>query len=115
MAVLVTATASGKVFFNGTVGTSTTTLYTAPSASANVTSPSATAYVKEIMITNVTSVPLTIIMNIGGYNVMYGVQIAPNDTKILTGLNTMLSAGTVITATASGTGMNAYISGVEVQ
>lgn len=117
MAVLTTATASGRQMYAGTLTTTlTTTLYTAPAASANVTSPSATAYVKEIVLTNTTATAATVTIAVGGVTILSGVSVNGNDTKVLSGLNVMIPAsGTITGGAGTATAINAYISGVEVQ
>ncbi|WP_152559297.1 hypothetical protein [Tumebacillus flagellatus] len=98
-------------------------LYTAPSSSANVTSPSATAYVKEIVLTNTTSAAATVSL----YSIASGAStydpsfltnytIAAYDTKIFTGLNLMLMPGSSLVASQGTAGaITVTISGVEVQ
>lgn len=99
----------------GLTTTAGTVLYTAPAASSNVTSPSATAYVKEIILSNTTTGALTATVNVNGVAILSGVSIAANDTKVLSGLSTALNAGSTITGSASATGINCVVSGTEVQ
>jgi len=115
MALLNTAIASPKNFYTGVLATTLATIYTAPAQSANVTSPSATAYIKEITICNSSAVTATVIITLSGSALVYGLSIPPNDTKILS-LNTMVNASQIIQA-SSGTASSIYIimSGVEVQ
>lgn len=116
MSVSSGAIASGRVFCNGTAPTTLTTTYTAPTYSANVTTPSATAYIKEIVLCNVSGSSATIIVTAGGPSIVNTLTIAGYDTKILTGLNTMLSSGATIQIQASAANViNYIISGVEVQ
>lgn len=119
MAVLSGATASGRQFCQVQAPTSATSYYTAPSNNSNVTSPSATAYIKEIIICNTSGTAVTATISVGGgngvNNIISGLSINPNDTKILSGLNTMIPAGQSIFVwgnTASA--LSVTISGVEV-
>ncbi|UNO48060.1 hypothetical protein [Alicyclobacillus acidoterrestris] len=133
MTVLSGATASGRQFYQGQLSTSSvTTLYTAPAASSNVTSTtagtsgssgsagSATAYVKEIVLSNNMSSSVTASITIGPnssnqYPFIPNVTINGFDTKIISGLNTMLPANSVIQGFASAAGIYCTISGVEIQ
>lgn len=115
MAVLSTAVSSGRNFCSIALTTSSATLYTAPSANANVTSPSSTAYIKEIVLVNTTASALTVTLNVNGVAYMTALSIGANDTKVLSGLNTMMNAGATITGLASVAGCNVIISGTEVQ
>lgn len=120
MAVSSQATASMRQMYMGQPGTSATTLYTAPSASANVTAPSATAYIKEIIIANTTANAATITIGINGTaaanQIVPAVSVNGNDVKVLSGLNTAIPAGGTIQA-LQGTvsAITVTISGVEVQ
>lgn len=116
MAVLLTATASGKQMYAGTLGTLSSTLYTAPAASANVVSPSATAYIKEIIIANTTGSAATVTLTVAGVTILGALSVGANDTKVLGGLNIMIPASNVVTALASvASTINLYVSGVEIQ
>lgn len=116
MSVLSSAVASPRNLYSGTVGTALTAVYTAPSQSTNVTSPSATAYVKEIALCNSTASSTWMTLYINGAMVLGGLIINANDTKILSGLNTMINAGATISIQSGvASGISAVISGVEVQ
>lgn len=116
MAVLSTAIASPRNLCVAIGSTTVTTVYTAPGASANVTSPSSTAYIKEISMCNISGTGVTIIINVNNQPIVYGMTINPNETKILTGLNTMLIAsGTIQVQASVGSAVVFIISGVEVQ
>jgi hypothetical protein len=116
MAVSQNAAASGRNFCSAALTTTlSTVLYTAPALNANVTTPSSTAYVKEIVVANTTAATINVTKGVNGRAIMGAIPVAPYDTKILRGLNTMLDAGATITGGASAVGVNAVVSGVEVQ
>lgn len=116
MAVLSTATASGKLLVANVLTGSSAVLYTAPAQTANVTAPSATAYIKEIIIANNTATAATVTITIGTAAILTAVSIAANDTKIMSGLNTMIPAGLTLSAlSGTASALTLYISGVEVQ
>jgi len=109
-----------KKFYEGQPGTTATTLYTAPANTTNQPSPYATAIIKEILICNTTSSAATITIGINGTaaaNQIVGtLSVAGNDTKILTGIDTCLSAGDTIQALqGTASAITLLISGVEVQ
>jgi hypothetical protein len=125
MAVLSGATASGRQMAQALLTTTVATYYTAPAASMNVTSPSATAYIKEIILANSSAssaaVTLYVVPSGGTVGGAYGNMILPavtvnnNDTKILSGLNLMMPAGATIQAVCNtASAINMTISGVEV-
>lgn len=99
------------------------TVYTAPAYTTNVSSPSATAIIKEIIIANInsgTSAGVSISINpaggTGGYYIMLAVPISAQDSKVLTGMNLMLPAGASVNVFASAnSSIQVIISGVEVQ
>lgn len=116
MAVTSNAAASGRNMCAAALDTTlSTVLYTAPALNANVTAPSSTAYVKEIVISNTAAAAINVTIGVNGKAILGAVPVAANDTKILRGLNIMLNAGATITGGASAAGVNAVISGVEVQ
>ena len=120
MSLTAAAVASPRQLYQGQPGTTVGTLYTAPAASANVTSPSATAYITEIVIANTTASAATISLYIGGSAaanaILSGLSIAANDTKILTGLKTAIPAGATIQALqGTAAAITLTLSGVEVQ
>lgn len=116
MAVLANATASGRNMCSVALTTTlATVLYAAPALNTNVTTPSSTAYVKEIIVANTTAAVVNVTITVNGVAVLGAVPIVAYDTKIIGGLNTMLNAGTTITGGASATGVNVVVSGVEVQ
>lgn len=116
MAVSTSATSSGqKLCAVALTTTLTTVLYTSPNSSTLVTSPSATAYVKEIILANTTSSAISVTLGINGVTILGAISINANDTKIIGGLNTMIDPNGTVTGGASATGVNCLISGVVVQ
>lgn len=116
MAVLANATASARSMCAVALTTAlATTLYTAPALNTNVTTPSSTAYVKEIIIANTTGATINVTIGVNGVTIFGAIPVAANDTKIIGGMNAMLNAGATITGGASASGVNVDISGVEVQ
>jgi hypothetical protein len=114
MALLSTAIASPKQLYSGSPTTTLTTIYTAPGASANVTSPSATAYIKEVIVCNTTAAAISATISIPGGYLLNGTLIPANDTKVLS-LNTYLIAYGILQSSATAIGLYVTISGVEVQ
>jgi hypothetical protein len=80
-------------------------LYTVPAAT--------TAIVTEIVLTNTTNVDLTATITFGGTIFLNEVAI-PADGVFQMGLKQVLSATETIVGTASATGVNVFISGVNV-
>ena len=116
MAVTQNATANGRNMCAAALSTTlSTVLYTAPALNVNVTTPSSTAYVKEIIVANTTAAVVNVTLGVNGVNVLGALPIAAYDTKVIGGLNTMINAGATITGGASAVGVNVDISGVEVQ
>ncbi|MDR3595086.1 hypothetical protein [Clostridium sp.] len=116
MAVLSSAIASPRLLCSGTATTTGTVYYTAPSNNSNVTSPSATAYIKEIILCNISASAATISIAVNGNYIIYGATVNAQDSKILTGLNTMILAGSTIQLICSATSALTFtMSGVEVQ
>lgn len=122
MALTTSAIASQKQFYQGQPGTVTTTLYTAPTSSANVTSPSATAYIKEIIVNNTTANPVTLTLGVvpsGGTlntttEIMAAANIAPGPQAL--SFNTYMPPQSTIQALQNTSGATTLtISGVEVQ
>ncbi len=116
MAVLAGATANARMLYNGTPSTSLSTVYTAPAYNSNVTTPSATAIIKEITLCNISGVAATVTIDVNGSGLFASLTINPNDTKIFSGMNTMIPAGGTIQAQASATtAISVTISGQEFQ
>ena len=120
MAYLNSAIASPRRMYIGQPGTGGSTLYTAPAYDSNVTTPSATAVVKEIILCNTTGLAATITLGINGVaaaNQFIGtLTIAANDFKVISSLDTMLSAADTIQGLqGTANAITVTISGVEVQ
>lgn len=95
-------------------------IYQAPASSGNVTSPSSTAYITEIVIANTLASAATITLGIGGVaaanQIIPAVSVAANDSKIISGIKTMMPAGSTLQALQGTSGaITLTISGVEVQ
>ena len=101
-------------------GTSGAVLYTAPTYDSNVTTPSATAVIKEILLCNTTGLTATVTLGINGVaaanQIIPTVSVAANDTKVISGLDTMLTQGDTINGMqGTANAITVTISGVEVQ
>jgi hypothetical protein len=125
MAVLRSAQASPRQFYQGQPGTSATTLYTALIQSGNVTGQSATAYLTEIFATNTTSSPVTLTLSLVPYGgsqgvtnaILYNMTIPANTSGPLDfgQLETYMPAQSFLSASQSVAGaITLTISGVEV-
>jgi len=114
MAWLSAANVSGRNLYANELPTSYTTLYTSPNADGNVTSPSATAQILEVVLCNTTIASITVTLAANGFSLLSGEPIAPNSKEIIN-LNTFLNAGSIIGGNASATGLHCSISGAEVQ
>ncbi|KEO82093.1 hypothetical protein [Tumebacillus flagellatus] len=99
-------------------------IYTTPSPSPNVTLPSATACVKEIMAANTGSTAATVSLHLvpGGSSpsasnqVLSSLSIPANDVRVLSNLNLMLPANCTLQASqGSSKAILMIISGVEIQ
>jgi hypothetical protein len=123
MAVLSTATSSGRQIYQGSPsGTSAvSTGYTTPANNANVTNPSATFYVKEIKVINYSAAPVNAYVYAGGTanSNLIGVfpfTLSQLDEKVVSGINTMIPAGqTIYVQTSVANSCTFVISGVEIQ
>ena len=94
-----------KALFRGAASTSSTTLYTVPSATTTV--------VTNIIITNTTSTAGTFTLGLGGTNLATTVTVGGNDSTVLD-IKQILTATQTITGNASATTINFHISGVEI-
>lgn len=95
-----------KTLFRGAATTTTsTTLYTVPSAT--------TAVVTNIVITNTASSPATFTMGFAGTNFATTITVGAADSTIID-LKQTLNATQTITGGASATTVNFHISGVEI-
>jgi hypothetical protein len=95
-------------------------LYTAPAYDSNVTTPSATAIIKEILLANTTASPATVTLGINGTaaanQFIPTVTVAANDTKLISGMDTMLSGTDTLNGLQGTSGaITVTISGVEIQ
>jgi len=89
--------------FNGALATSSATIYTAPSA----------AILKEILITNTSADSTNVVIAINGNQIFPG-SVVFATTVVPFDLAAVLNSGDVITAFASVTGVNLYVSGVVI-
>jgi hypothetical protein len=96
---------TSKTLFRGAASTSSTTLYTVPSATTTV--------VTNIIITNTTSGPGTFTLGLGGINLATTVSVGALDSTVLD-IKQPLTATETITGSASATTINFHISGVEI-
>jgi len=95
-----------KCLGKGTLGTSTTTLYTVPA--------STTAIVKEIVLCNKTASDATVTITFDGTNIISGKTVKTNDTYVIE-FHSILGAGKIIAGLAgTANAIDYYISGIEV-
>lgn len=95
-----------KNLYKGTLGTSSTTLYTVPASTKTI--------VKEIVLCNKTASAATATVSFGGINVVAGKSIPANDSLIIE-YHSIMEAGTIIAGFAgTASTIDIYISGVEV-
>jgi hypothetical protein len=94
-----------KALFRGAAATSSTTLYTVPSATTTV--------VSDILVTNTAGTAGTFTLALNGVSMGTTVAIGANDTTSIQ-LKQVLSATNTITGLASATSINFHISGVEI-
>ena len=94
-----------KVLARTAAATSSTTLYTVPSATTTV--------VTNIVICNPTTSGVTASMTFDSVDLLGGVSIAANSTAFFD-LKQVLDAREIIAGTASSTSVNFHISGVEI-
>jgi hypothetical protein len=94
-----------KVLARTTAATSSTTLYTVPSAT--------TAVVTNIVICNPTAAAVTASMTINAIDLLGSVSIAANSTAFFD-LKQVIPATQVIAGSASSTSVDFHISGVEI-
>jgi hypothetical protein len=96
---------TSKALFRGAAATSSTTLYTVPSATTTI--------VTSIIITNTTSTAGTFTLGLGGTNLATAVVVGGNDSTVLD-IKQTLTATQTITGNASATTINFHINGVEI-
>jgi hypothetical protein len=94
-----------KALFRGAAATSSTTLYTVPSATTTV--------VSDILVVNTAGSAGTFTLALNGVSMGTTVAIGANDTTSIQ-LKQVLSATNTITGLASATSINFHISGVEI-
>jgi hypothetical protein len=94
-----------KALFRGAAATSSTTLYTVPSATTTV--------VSDILVANTAGSAGTFTLSLNGVSMGTTVAIGANDTTSIQ-LKQVLSATHTITGLASATSINFHISGVEI-
>jgi len=96
---------TSKSLYRGAAATSSTTLYTVPSATTTI--------VTEIIVTNTASVAGTFTITFNGVSVATTVTVAALDSTRLE-MKQPLAATQVIAGFASATSINFHIAGVEV-
>jgi hypothetical protein len=96
---------TSKVLFRGAASTSSTTLYTTPSAT--------TAVVTNILVANTSATSATYDLSLDDVQIANDVAIAANDAVIIE-LKQVLGATKTIKGLASATTVNFHISGVEI-
>jgi|688.fasta_scaffold993228_2 hypothetical protein len=96
---------TSKVLFRGAASTSSTTLYTTPSAT--------TAVVTNILVANTSATNATYDLSLDDVQIANDVAIAANDAVIIE-LKQVLAAAKTIKGLASATTVNFHISGVEI-
>jgi hypothetical protein len=94
-----------KALFRGAAATSSTTLYTVPSAT--------TAVVTNILIANTAAVAATFDLSLDDVQIANDVAISPNDC-ITIDLKQVLATTKTIKGLATATTVNFHISGVEI-
>lgn len=112
-------TPNQKRIYFGQPGTSVSTLYTAPTNTTANPSPGATAIIKEIVIANTTGNVATVTLGINGASaanqIVPTLSVGANDSKVLSGLNTMLNSGDTLQGLQGTSGsITLTISGIEV-
>ena len=96
---------TSKALFRGAASTSSTTLYTVPSATTTV--------VTEIIVTNTAGSAGTFSITLDGVSIATTVNVPANDSTVIS-LKQVLAATKIIAGSASATTVNFHISGVEI-
>jgi hypothetical protein len=96
---------TSKALFRGAASTSSTTLYTVPSATTTV--------VTNILVANTAGSTATFSMTLDGVSIATTVNVAANDSLSID-LKQALAATKVIAGLASATTVNFHISGAEI-
>lgn len=99
------ATVSKTLFRGAATTTTSTVLYTVPSAT--------TAVVTSIVVTNTAGSAGTFTLALGGTNLATTITVGANDSTVID-LKQVLTATQTITGGASATTINFHISGVEI-
>lgn len=94
-----------KALFRGAAATSSTTLYTVPSATTTV--------VSNIVVTNTATSAATFSLSLNGTSIGTSVIVAANDSTVID-MKQVLAATQTITGLASAITVNFHISGVEI-
>jgi hypothetical protein len=94
-----------KALFRGAAATSSTTLYTVPSATTTV--------VTDILVANTTGSAGTFTLTLDGVSIATAVPVGANDSTSIS-LKQVLATTKIIAGLASATSINFHISGVEI-
>jgi len=94
-----------KALFRGAAATSSTTLYTVPSATTTV--------VSNIVVTNTATSAATFSLSLNGTSIGTSVIVAANDSTVID-MKQVLATTNTITGFASAITVNFHISGVEI-
>jgi hypothetical protein len=94
-----------KALFRGAASTSSTTLYTVPSAT--------TAVITEIVVTNTSASAQTFTITLDAVSIATTISVAANDSTVIA-LKQVLATTKIIAGLASATTVNFHISGVEI-
>jgi hypothetical protein len=94
-----------KALFRGAAATSSTTLYTVPSATTTV--------VSNIVVTNTATSAATFSLSLNGTSIGTSVIVAASDSTVID-MKQVLAATETITGLASAVTVNFHISGVEI-
>jgi hypothetical protein len=94
-----------KALFRGAAATSSTTLYTVPSATTTV--------VSNIVVTNTATSAATFSLSLNGTSIGTSVIVAASDSTVID-MKQVLAATQTITGLASAITVNFHISGVEI-
>jgi len=96
---------TSKALFRGAAATSSTTLYTVPSATTTI--------ITDIVVTNTSGAPQTFTLTLDSIALASGVTVAANDTTLIS-IKQVLATTKILAGLASATSVNFHISGVEV-
>jgi len=96
---------TSKALFRGAASTSSTTLYTVPSATTTI--------VTEIVVANTASAAGTFTITLNGIAIASGTTVGATDSTIIQ-IKQPLAATQIIAGLASATTINFHIAGVEV-